>query len=379
MKKIVIPFAFLLLISAGACKKKAVMEEQTPSIEVDVPIVDSVTLHKTLPGVIRANRVIEVVARVNGRIVSKNYNSGDYVKAGQVLFTIESTKYNNAVQQAQATLDEARSNYEYYSKQYAAMKKALLADAVSQMDVNQAESNMKNAEASIRNAQAALTTARTNLGYCTVTAPASGHITSSTIDVGNVVTGEGSPVTLATIYDDTTVQAVFDISASQYESLLAAKGGTSGPMFRAVPLTFEVDIPGNYTADLVYTSPSVSETTGSLTLKGVINNPDSKLRDGMFVSVSLPYDVEPHAILVRDASIGTDQLGKYLYVVNDSDKVVYTPVEVGEIYQDTLRVITKGINDKSRYVTKALLSVRNGETVKPVMPAGKKAAEASSK
>lgn len=86
----------------------------------------------------------------------------------------------------------------------------------------------------------------------------------------------------------------------------------------------------------------------------------------MFVSVALPYAVEPHAVLVRDASIGTDQLGKYLYVVNDSDKVVYTPVTVGELYHDTLRIISKGITPRSRYVTKALLNVRNGEKIKPV-------------
>ena len=56
-----------------------------------------------------------------------------------------------------------------------------------------------------------------------------------------------------------------------------------------------------------------------------------------------------------------------LYVVNDSNKVVYTPVETGELYQDSLRVINKGIKAGEKYVTKALLSVRNGEEVKPVV------------
>ena len=252
------------------------------------------------------------------------------------------------------------------------MTTPLAADAVSQMHVNQAESNMKNAQAAMRNASAGLTTARTNRSYCRVTAPVSGHITSNTIDPGNVVSGEAAPVTLATIYDDSEVLAVFDISDSQYQTLFAPKGGTTGPLFRAVPLTFETEMPYTYTADLDYTSPAVSRTTGSLMLRGKVKNPDWRLRDGMFVSVALPYGVEPHAILVRDASIGTDQLGKYLYVVNDSDKVVYTPVEVGEIFQDTLRVITKGITAKSRYVTKALLNVRNGEKIKPVAASANK-------
>lgn len=72
-------------------------------------------------------------------------------------------------------------------------------------------------------------------------------------------------------------------------------------------------------------------------------------------------------MLVRDASIGTDQLGKYLYVVNDSDKVVYTPIEVGGLYRDSMRVVTKGISPESRYITSALLKVRDGMPVKTVM------------
>lgn len=360
------------LLLTGCRKGNADKTTQIPEIEVDTPVTDSVTLHKVIPGVIAAKNKVDVVARVNGKILSRNYKAGDYVHAGQVLFTIESTRYDDAVQQAQAQLDEARSNYAYYSRQYEAMKKALAADAVSQMDVNQAESNMKNAQAAMRNASAGLTTARTNRSYCRVTAPVSGHITSNTIDPGNVVSGEAAPVTLATIYDDSEVLAVFDISDSQYQTLFAPKGGTTGPLFRAVPLTFETEMPYTYTADLDYTSPAVSRTTGSLMLRGKVKNPDWRLRDGMFVSVALPYGVEPHAILVRDASIGTDQLGKYLYVVNDSDKVVYTPVEVGEIFQDTLRVITKGITAKSRYVTKALLNVRNGEKIKPVAASANK-------
>lgn len=87
----------------------------------------------------------------------------------------------------------------------------------------------------------------------------------------------------------------------------------------------------------------------------------------MYVSIDLPYGTEPKAILIRDAAIGTDQLGKYVYLVNDSNKIVYTPIEIGQLYQDTLRIVTKGLTPNDRYVTKALLTVRNGQTIKPVL------------
>ena len=71
--------------------------------------------------------------------------------------------------------------------------------------------------------------------------------------------------------------------------------------------------------------------------------------------------------MIRDASISTDQLGKYVYLVNDSDKVVYTPVTVGALVCDTMRIVEKGISPTDRYVTKAMLKVRDGMTVKPTI------------
>ena len=72
-------------------------------------------------------------------------------------------------------------------------------------------------------------------------------------------------------------------------------------------------------------------------------------------------------MLVLDASIGTDQLGKYLYVVNDSNKVEYRRIDIGTLVDDTLRLVTDGIAPNDRYVTEALLKVRNGMPVNPIM------------
>lgn len=131
------------------------------------------------------------MCQVNGKLLTKNYASGSFVKKGEVLFTIDPTLYRNQVQEAQAALSTARSNYEYYSKQYAAMQKALQADAVSQMDVIQAKSNMQKAQAAINEAQAQLSTARTNLGYCTVRAPMSGYISGASLDRATISPARG--------------------------------------------------------------------------------------------------------------------------------------------------------------------------------------------
>lgn len=352
----------------SACGKKEKSEQQgVKEVDVAEAFTDSVVLHKDYPGYLNATTRADVVGEVSGRLLTKNYTPGSYVQKGQVLFTIESTKYRDAAQQAEASLSSARSQREYYAQQTSAMKKAFDEDAVSKMELLQAQSSLKQAEASIQNASAALDDARTSLSKCTVRAPISGYITESTISVGNYVNGEASPQTLATIYDNSVFDATFSIEDSQYDNLLSADTGSGTVLYRAMPLSFQNPLPHEYTADLVYEAPSVDRSTGSLTLRGKVKNVNNELKDGMYVTVSLPYGTNPKAVLVKDASLSTDQLGKYLYVVNDSNRVVYTPVTVGPLYHDSLRVIEKGIEPGQKYVTEALLTVRPGMQVKPRM------------
>lgn len=365
---LILGIAAAALVGAACSRKeenKGNGQEQTPEVAVALPLVDSVTLHKTYPGFIVAETQVDVVGRVSGTLQSINYRSGQFVNKGQVLFTIENTTYVAAVQRAQAALREAQSQREYCAQRLAAMEKAYASDAVSKMDVVQARNALAQSEADISTAQAELKDAQVNLGYCTVRAPASGYITKATLDPGNYVGGGVSPVTLATIYDNRQVTVSFSIEDSQYESMVGGSGGTGAPMYRDVPLDFQERLPHSYTADLYYTAPNVERNTGTLLMKGVLDNPYDELKDGMFVSVDLPYGTEPHAVLVKDASVSTDQRGKFLYVLDKEDRVVYRPVTVGQTYQDTLCIIEKGLEPGERYVTDALLTVRPGMKVKP--------------
>lgn len=364
---LIITLAGGLLLFSASCghKDKKTEENDIPTVNVATPVVDSIVLHKTYPGVLAAPNSATVVGRVNGLLLSQNYASGSYVSKGAVLFTIESTSYRDAVKQAQASLATAKSQLEYDTRNYEALKEALLSDAVSQIEVVQAKSLMEQAAAAVKNAEAALSRANTNLSYCTVRAPISGYVSSSIPNLGDYIGGEGAPVKLCTIYDNSEMAAVFNIEDSQYEAMVGQQGGSSNSLYRNIPIEFSKPLPHSYTADLYYQSPSIDSSTGTMQLKGMIRNIDNELKDGMYVTVNLPYGEDPHAILIKDSSIGTDQLGKFVYVVNDSNKVVYTPIKIGELYHDTLRVVNEGLKPGDRYVTEALLTVRNGMEVKP--------------
>ena len=339
--------------------------EVAETVDVAMPTVENVTLSNVYPGYLTANSSVDVVAKVNGQIVSKNFESGAMVQKGQVLFTIDPSTYLDQVKQAEATLTTANSTRDYAKAHYEAVKKALESDAVSKMEVIQAESAYEQAESSIKSATAALADARRLLGYCTVVAPITGRVADGVYSVGTYVSGQAAPVVVTTVYDNTTVSANFAIEDDIYHDIINSISRQDSLNYNKVPVIFEEPMPHDYTGEISYLAPALNNSTGTLNIKCRIDNPYDELRAGMYVKVDLPYGRLDNAILVNDASIGSDQLGKYLYVVNDSDKVVYTPVTVGPLYHDSLRVIEKGITPKDRYVTKALLKVRDGMTVKP--------------
>ena len=375
MKRHCFKYLFLLLVfpvMLTGCKKENKEKEgmaDEPPMTVDVArtVVEPVMLYKEFPGTLQSANQVDIVARVKGYLKSINYSYGDIVQKGQVLFTIEDTQYRNAVQEAESALAQAKSSYEYAAKQYEAMQEAIKKDAVSRMELSQAKSNYESAISSIKNAEAELETARTNLGYCTVRAPFRGRVSAPTCSAGAYLGGAASPVTLATIYDESSFYADFAIDDASFLQLQTNRGRDIKLDNSMLPISFSEQLKHEYSAKISYMAPEVDTSTGMVKIHGDVANPYQELRDGMYAKIKLPFQFETEAVLVKDASIATDQLGKYVYVVNDSNKVVYTPIKIGDLVNDTMRVVTSGLKGGELYVTKALLKVRNGKTVKPVI------------
>ena len=220
MKKIIIfqPLSFLvlLLLLVGCDKKKTATQAQALPIDVAYPIVEDVVLTKNYPGYLSASSVVQLVGRVNGILESVHYKAGQSVRKGQLLFVIEPTTYKDAVEQAQATLKTAQANLDYARSNCDRMRVAIKSDAVSEIQLLQAEADVKEYEASVSNAEAALNTANTTLSYCYVKAPADGLVSRCPYSVGTYISGAASPVTLASLYEDQNMYAYFDIADNQW-------------------------------------------------------------------------------------------------------------------------------------------------------------------
>lgn len=368
MKKLM--YIFLVLSVLTGCKEKkdagAMKGMPTLAISVAKPIVKDITLTKDYPGYLTTEKTVNLVARVNGTLQSVSYAPGGRVKKGQLLFVIEPTLYNDKVAQAEAELKTAQAQLEYARNNYSRMKEAVKSDAVSQIQVLQSESSVTEGVAAVSNAEAALSTARTNLGYCYVRAPFDGTISKSTVDIGSYVGGSLQPVTLATIYKDDQMYAYFNVADNQWLEMSMNNQQPTKDLPKKIMVQLGKEGTESYPATLDYLSPDVDLNTGTLMVRANFDNPQGVLKSGLYVSITLPYGEADHAILVKEASIGTDQLGKFLYAVNDSDIVHYRHIEIGQLINDTLRQVLGGLSPQERYVTEALMKVRDGMKIKPI-------------
>ena len=197
-------------------------------------------------------------------------------------------------------------------------------------------------------------------------APFDGTITKSTVDIGSYVGGSLQPVTLATIYKDNQMYAYFNVADNQWLGMAMNDNQSAKNLPQKIMVQLGKDGTESYPAVLDYLSPNVDMSTGTLMVRANFDNPKGLLKSGLYVRITLPYGEASNAVLVKEASIGTDQLGKFLYVVNDSNIVRYRHIEVGQLMGDTLRQVLEGISPQERYVTEALMKVRDGMKVKPV-------------
>ena len=116
--------------------------------------------------------------------------------------------------------------------------------------------------------------------------------------------------------------------------------------------------------NLDYANPTVNQTTGTLSVRGVIPNPDRVLLPGFFVRVRVPFDQEQNALLVPDSALGADQGGRYVLVVNGDNTVEQRKVQIGQI-DNGLRVIENGLKPDDRVVIAGLLRAIPGQKVDP--------------
>lgn len=373
MKKVQFMLFMTMAVLLGSCSSANEEVKQMPLSQFSVahPTVRDIQYQLEFPGYLQSELVVDLLSRVEGYLQEVRFTAGKSVAKGDTLFVIEPRNYKNKVEQAEAQLLTSQANLALAQTTLSRMQDAYRSNAVSEIDVIEATTKVDQCKAAVQSAKAQLETAQTNLSYCYILAPESGRVTRSLVDEGNYI----APHTqLASFYKDNEMYVYFSIEASKLiwaqneakKSDSQVKGADQPFSSVEVKLT---DSQGNeqyYPGQLDYLSPSADISTGTVDMRAVLKNDKRELNNGVYVKVTFPYKDVKDAVLIPESSIGTDQSGRYIYVV-ENDTVRYRSVKVGQLQRDNMREIVKGLSPDEYYITQAITRVRNGQAIKPVV------------
>ncbi|HEX8062880.1 MAG TPA: efflux RND transporter periplasmic adaptor subunit [Allosphingosinicella sp.] len=351
--------ALLLAACSAQADEKAAAPPPMP-VTVAVPIAQEVVDWDDFVGRFEAIQSVEVKPRATGYLQAVHFRDGQYVRAGQLLFTIDARQSQAALAQAQAQLARAQATLANARTELARSRALAAQQAASTEEVEQRRAGVRTGEADVAAARAAIRAQQLNVGFTRVAAPISGQISERRVDPGNSVTADQTVLT--TIVSTNPLHFAFQGS----EALLLkyqrqGGGGRSGSPVR-IRLQDESTYVHAGTLDFIDTV--IDTGAGTVRARAVVPNPGGFLKPGMFghmrLSASQPY----RALLVPDAAVVTDAARRVVYAVAKDGTVIARPVQLGPLVGN-LRVVRTGLAPNERVIIDGVQRARPGQKVVP--------------
>ncbi len=324
---------FLPLVATAACEKP--QRPTPPPIPVTVAKAEekAVPFEITAPGTVEAIRAIQVNAQVTGVVTQVAFHEGDDVKQGQVLFRIDQRPYRNALQQAEAALARDVAQLVNAKRQVQRYESLAKSEYVTDEQYQAFKTNAEGLTATVKSDSAALDNARLNMEYTVIRAPISGRTGSLLIKEGNLVRNQGVG-TMVMLNQIKPIQVRFAVPATFLPEIRARQGDS---------LKVRISPAGAppMMGELAFVDNVVDTTTGTIALKGRLENAEGVLWPGQFVTATLVLYVQNNIVVPAPAIMNGDR-GPYLFVVTAEQKVATRPVETGRTVEDVV-IVNKGI------------------------------------
>jgi RND family efflux transporter MFP subunit len=336
-------------------------------VTVSRPVQRQVAHYEDLAGRVQPVESVVLRARVTGFLDKVSFKEGEDVKRGDLLFTIDSREFQSETVRAETVLSRAEGRRHQTAAALDRAKKLQASGALGQEELAKFQADRDDAEGLLREAQASLEVCKLKQSFCQVTAPISGRIGRSLLTPGNLV--KADETILANIVSVDPMYVFFSLDERTVLRLrrLALEGKLKSPQkweLRVfLGMADEKGYPRQGTINFV--DNRVDPNTGTLQVRAVFPNTDGMLLPGLFVRLRLPIGVPHEALLVPEKAIGSDQGQKFLYVVNQQNRVVFRRVLVVGAQHDGLRVIAEGLQLGERVILSDLDRVSPGVTVSP--------------
>ena len=348
-----------------------------PTVTVSIPLQREVTDYQDYTGRTAGVDSVQVQARVTGYLEKIHFTEGAEVAEGAVLYEIDPRPYKATYDAARAQVAQNEASLEL-AKQNNNRFKALAkekAGAVTQVDLDQYKSQQDQAVANLDYAKSNLETAKLNLDWTKVTAPVGGLVGRLLVTRGNLIVA--NQTTLTTVVRQDPMWVYFDADEPTvlqvHELIRQGKFGDARNGPPKVPfhmqLANEKGFP--HLASLDFVNNQIDLATATLLIRANFPNPKPEngprlFTPNNFVRLRVPTSAAYQAILVNPEAVGTDQDLKYVFIVDEDNKVVRHNVKLGSI-QEGLQVITDGVKPGEHVIVNGLQRVQQGVTVNPTL------------
>ena len=355
-----------LLFGCGEGQKQQVVLPP-PKVTVARPVQRTIVDHDEYVGRFVPVESVEIRARVSGYLAKVHFQDGQYVKQGDILFTIDKRPFQNTYDQAAANLETAKSNLAFAEADLARGQQLMRERTISEQLFQQRAQYFRNAQAAVAANEAMLRQAGLDLEFTELKAPVSGRIGDRRVTVGNLVTGgTGATTLLATIVslDPIRVEFTFDEASLLRYGRLANRRQKDSAGLTTVRLKLIDELEFSHEGRIDFVDNVIDRATGTIRGRAEFSNADGLFTPGMFARVQLPASDPYQALLLPDSAIGTEQSRKYVLVVSADNTVVQRYVTLGDL-ADRLRVIKAGLAADDRVIVNGLIQARLGAKVAP--------------
>jgi multidrug efflux system membrane fusion protein len=361
--------ATFALAGCGEAQKPAAAPPP-PAVTVATPTKRTIVDRDEYVGRFVAVDAVEIRSRVSGYLAEVHFQDGQLVKAGDLLFTIDRRPFMTSLEQARATLAQARANQTFTQSDLNRASQLVRDRTITEQVFDQRTQAKRVADASVAANEAAVRQAELDLQFTELRAPIAGRIGDRRVSPGNLVTGgtSGSTTLLATIVSTDPIRFEFTFDEAAYLRYMrlgtgakdiAERGGRAKVALR---LLDEQTFSHEGTMDFV--DNVVERSSGTIRGRAVLKNEQGLFTPGMFARVQVPASPPYEALLVPDTAIGTEQVRKFVLVVDAENTAKQKYVTLGPVV-DGLRVVKDGLAADDRVIVNGIARVRPNTKVAP--------------
>ena len=351
----------------AACSESKSAPNRAP-VEVGVVTLAAqpLTLSTELAGRTSAYLVAQIRPQVGGILQRRVFTEGATVKAGELLYQIDPASYQAAYDSAKASVARAEATLNAARLKAKRQGELLAIEAISAQDHEDAQAAWQQAQADLAAALAAQQTARINLDHTRIVSPIGGRIEASSVTSGALLTAN-QETALTTVQQLDPIYVDIPQSSAEVlqlrQALASGKLSTSGGNAVRIQLRLEDGSIYPHQGKLEFSGVTVNTTTGAVTLRALVPNPQQLLMPGMYIRARLEQGVDPQALLVPQQGIGRDHAGRATaLVVLPDGKVDLRNVTVAEVVAQSWRV-TSGLAAGERVIVEGSSKVQPGQIV----------------